>query len=475
MSPQEDPDNTSTRPRRPNNDEDNPFISFRRQVDNQIGSLIGSLASLPSAIYRHGEDHGRGWQRRMDNRNGENYNRREDTPDASKHGNSANEDEGERPAHWADKLFGNLNSNEKAAKDMYEDFQREKQRWADELAKLEVEAQTIIEEVFGRPQKSTPERPEQRQIEGAGQANAQTLSSATDAAGEAWSRWLWGTPHERCSRTTAAETESHSEPSDAMTCPWRSKPAREDDETDDFAAVFMWRSPYSPVNLERHPRLGLYGTQWRDAFEDLLRAEHNEDLTTEKDWAKNENLDNASWADSMKERYQSRIPRAEMGWEDLLSGRFHRYLADAFLRDNSIFQSLEKEVADAEATAEPQSIGADEKDRARPNTEMDMYKRHFSNSSSASQSSSMTPEKKTDVLSTLTSTESTTQPDGTVTTRVTLNTRFADGRLEDSETVYTTKGKSNIVETQQTESPLTVTQQLEQKKQSRGKGWFWTN
>ena len=41
-------------------------------------------------------------------------------------------------------------------------------------------------------------------------------------------------------------------------------------------------SPYSPVNLERHPHLGSFDTKWRSAFEDLLEATLDKPMTSEE-------------------------------------------------------------------------------------------------------------------------------------------------------------------------------------------------
>ncbi|KXT01884.1 hypothetical protein AC578_2152 [Pseudocercospora eumusae] len=70
--------------------------------------------------------------------------------------------------------------------------------------------------------------------------------------------------------------------------------------------------------------------------------------------------------------------------------------------------------------------------------------------------------KKPDVLSALTTTHTTRLPDGTVTTKVVLKRRFADGREETTESLHTTN--ENIDQQQQ----------HAQKEQPKKKGWFWT-
>lgn len=70
--------------------------------------------------------------------------------------------------------------------------------------------------------------------------------------------------------------------------------------------------------------------------------------------------------------------------------------------------------------------------------------------------------KKPEVLSALTTTETTRLPDGTVTTKVVLKKRFADGREEINESVHTTN--ENLEQHNQ--------QQMEGEEPKK-KGWFW--
>lgn len=69
--------------------------------------------------------------------------------------------------------------------------------------------------------------------------------------------------------------------------------------------------------------------------------------------------------------------------------------------------------------------------------------------------------KKPDVLSALTTTQTTRLPDGTVTTKVVLKKRFSDGREETTERVHTSNEKSEQPDHRVEESP-------------KKKGWFWS-
>jgi hypothetical protein len=74
-----------------------------------------------------------------------------------------------------------------------------------------------------------------------------------------------------------------------------------------------------------------------------------------------------------------------------------------------------------------------------------------------------------DVLAQLTTTHTTRSPDGTVTTKVVLKQRFADGTEEERETVHTSHEPPSG-------SNDKISQDTEQKKKNEKKrgGWFWS-
>ncbi|OTA37090.1 hypothetical protein BTJ68_03158 [Hortaea werneckii EXF-2000] len=69
-------------------------------------------------------------------------------------------------------------------------------------------------------------------------------------------------------------------------------------------------------------------------------------------------------------------------------------------------------------------------------------------------------EKKVDVLSSLTTTQTTRMPDGTVTTKVVLKQRFADGREETEEKLHTYHDPSQLQQAEEVQRP----EQVEKKK-----------
>lgn len=73
--------------------------------------------------------------------------------------------------------------------------------------------------------------------------------------------------------------------------------------------------------------------------------------------------------------------------------------------------------------------------------------------------------KRPDILSQLTTTQTTRMPDGTVTTKVVLKQRFADGREEVHESVQTSRDEASYVQ-QPDKEP-------EDQSKEKKKGWFW--
>jgi hypothetical protein len=120
-------------------------------------------------------------------------------------------------------------------------------------------------------------------------------------------------------------------------------------------------------------------------------------------------------------------------------------------------------------------------------TEMDAYERLEAASAPAPApsptqifpSSTAQNEAKPSILSTLTTTERTVAPDGSVTTKVVLKKRFADGREESSETVHTQRGQEDAhtrepwraLPTPAQASPVEDNGDQGKKKS----GWFWSS
>jgi hypothetical protein len=123
-----------------------------------------------------------------------------------------------------------------------------------------------------------------------------------------------------------------------------------------------------------------------------------------------------------------------------------------------------------------------------PETEQDMYERHFSNVAreplQVAAPSRPTPQElevqnqRPNILSTLTQTERHVAPDGSVTTKTVLKKKFADGREENSETIETTPATRSAWREERSEQvagPEIALRKPTLDEEPKRQGWFWSN
>ncbi|KAI9798692.1 MAG: hypothetical protein M1833_004681 [Piccolia ochrophora] len=216
-------------------------------------------------------------------------------------------------------------------------------------------------------------------------------------------------------------------------------------------------SDYSPVHLEsqlQQQDRSHRNPQWREAFEDLLTEDgvqipHRPQTTSEK----------------RAESPESWILRL-MGITSQGGLRGPEERRQQGPRDHAL------------AFLEQEHSSFDEDEKNTPQTEQDLYER-FLGAYDPTPSPARAPQVGTtpssanpprpSILSTLTTTERTTAPDGSTHTRTVLKKRFADGREESSEITHST--------------PAAIKAEAEKAKsatRSRGdaartqKGWFWS-
>ena len=103
-----------------------------------------------------------------------------------------------------------------------------------------------------------------------------------------------------------------------------------------------------------------------------------------------------------------------------------------------------------------------------PETELDAYERMLGRVHGPDVPAQDNERLQPSILSTLSTTERTVGPDGTVTTKVVFKKRFADGTEESSETVHT----SRLQEDSSTSHQAAIRREEERKKTG---GWFWSN
>jgi hypothetical protein len=208
---------------------------------------------------------------------------------------------------------------------------------------------------------------------------------------------------------------------------------------------WLLKSRYSPFWLENESG---FDQTWRNRLEDLLRTQAGVDMNDSKDNQRNDQSSDLDYARRMVNLLsmieQQRQPKSD--------------------ESEDRFDQLE--------------------------TEEDLYTRFlgdFSTFPYQSQHqptpSQQVPTSKPSILSTLTTTERHVAPDGTVTTKMVLKRRFADGREESEERVETSRD-SNWSDRRKVEEKnlnenmpnSSVIQELRKKDESQQRrGWFWSN
>ncbi len=210
----------------------------------------------------------------------------------------------------------------------------------------------------------------------------------------------------------------------------------------------LW-SPYSPVQLERQPRLS--NINWRDAFEELISATEGKEISCSPITPL---ADVFGWICRVGMRSESR------DWEAGVMGPVGVLLSKCPVTTCAggilSVEELEKIREWEEESHEDCGV--------RFPTELDLYRRPFGDDKESSKPSKFSAREaesvttavqqsfvsesyaasrtedghgeRPSVVATLTTTESVTDVDGKVHTKVVLKKRFADGREESSETVY---------------------------------------
>lgn len=228
---------------------------------------------------------------------------------------------------------------------------------------------------------------------------------------------------------------------------------------------------YSPSALEANERTKHVGSMWRNAFEDLMRTTQEHPLLSD---TQNSDLDQMGlsplqeYAKELKEQGEGNSRRLLKVQE---SARFN---ADdepgyEYAHDHED-QHDDPPTPKPQQTAFPRSSS-----EARPDiaTELDAYERLLTPQAI---SSLPNPEVRPTILSTFTTTERTTAPDGTITTKVVLKKRFADGSEQSSESVHTQHGEV-VHRSEDSQRAMQNAQASDETTQSSQKkrGWFWSD
>lgn len=213
----------------------------------------------------------------------------------------------------------------------------------------------------------------------------------------------------------------------------------------------------------------------RDAYEDLLRVQKGLPLMSAEKLGQSDHLPLSKWASRFWDNQHSSSsgytqPRRcanAVAWE-----------GEETSEEPSYEYGHDHEDQHDEPPSPKSKQGGWSSDM--PETELEAYERFLH--PAPSQAEFGRTEESNSVLSTLTTTERTVGPDGTVTTKVMLKKRFADGREESSETVQTHRGQNDL--TQHSNSPSKLLEAWNQHEaqerpsnsnESKKSGWFWSN
>jgi hypothetical protein len=236
-----------------------------------------------------------------------------------------------------------------------------------------------------------------------------------------------------------------------------------------------WTGSYSPRMLEKDVQLQQAGVSWRDAFEDLLRAERGAPLLPTEAIGRSNMLPYSLWlkrfwdrsfpsgSPSTVGRYPKRVPWAD---ENSSEDEMSEELSYEYSHDH-------EDQHDDPPTPKPSQ---EQFKSGMPTTELDAYERLLD---SASPPANRSNEFRRSLLSTLTTTEQTISPDGIVQTKTVLKKRFSDGREEKSESFYThNRHGSEMSEAQRQLPPQNSAQQEAKDGQvtvNKKAGWFWSS
>ena len=516
MAPTDNDSDNDPRRDRHRNDETNPFIQFRRFADSHVSSLLNTVLTLPATIVNFQNVHTAHEQclfGRADRAQCEELHQLEQ---------KINKLLGEcRDMYRAGDVDGVLNKGGDLLMLNHS---------ADLLRKRIADASTGTTQV---PEEDTSSHNSYQESNGANEL----VEKVANARGQEWGwSWDWGFPRpfdaeehqanrrERCRRwrrrheeaaLAAKQPDEHGDAPDPAPAPspsnsegehlmdivqdlllpmfrdltYNDRPmTRSDTEDSVFPASWLQERKRWAQQFEQHSEHAGYrfreivddieradGVVPRDAYEDLVRVQKGLPLMSEEKLGQSEHLPLSKWvsrfwdnqyASSTRHTYP-RGPTNPVPWE-----------GEETAEEPSYEYGHDHEDQHDEPPSPKTKQGGWSSDM--PETELEAYERFLHPVPSPAEFG-QTGEQNS-VLSTLTTTERTVGPDGTVTTKVVLKKRFADGREESSETVHTHRGQDD--HTQHTNGPSklldawTQHEAQEQPRRSDGNkksGWFWSN
>ena len=292
---------------------------------------------------------------------------------------------------------------------------------------------------------------------------------------------------------------------------------------------------YSPRALDNDPELNKVGVQWRQAYDELVRTEQKEEADSQKysNWKRGCGR-HRHWGRPAEQDMAKQTPQQQLEAVDEPSYEYSHDHEDQHdeppspkvsqgksvqvfqapkeenqvaRQDQEFQQSLERqrqakqqfwELFNHEDTQERKQAWeqAQEQGNTPPSTELDAYEQLLDSKEQQTPQLPLTTTQpdnnnnsssgtKPSILSTMTTTERTIAPDGSVTTKVMLKKRFTDGREESSETVHTARGHEDSPRYQDPWKAIREAETAEIKKEiimnkksadkTKKSGWFWSS
>lgn len=520
MAPHDDPRNPPDRP------EDNPFIAFRRFADSQVSTLLNTVVTLPATIANHHNAHiarehclfGRADKTQCD-RLSELERRiaavrsegRELYRVGDLHAVQAKGEELMRLDREADVVRKNIVESASTGEaetpartqaDLVERVANEKGQewgwswsWGFPKAFDDNDNARDDSESTGHSCRRWRRRREEARLQHAEEARVRQAEEEWTRFNEKWDE-KWETLKKRIEEEQQHDGCGHRQPrvwswsfqwpppADAPkpdASPNSQSPlAQLRSIVDDIGIAIAAEVPrifdspsYSPRALEENKDLRCTGVDWRDAFEDLVRAEHGAPLIPPQQLGQWRNRPYDEWANQF---HDPRCARANFAqWLT------HPEVGHSDGQPSSEEPSYEYGHDHEDQHDDPPTPKA-RQDRhvdEKSETELDAYERLLGRAYAPG-----TPMKeigRPSVFSELTTTERTVAPDGTVTTKVVLKKRFADGREESSETVHTQRGQDDSSQQdpwramQDAQFPRESSEQPGKKNSEKKSGWFWSS
>ncbi|KAJ4293349.1 hypothetical protein N0V90_008631 [Kalmusia sp. IMI 367209] len=489
--------------------EDNPFIAFRRFADSQVSSLLNTVFTLPATIANYRNVHIAREQCL--------FGRADKQTCKDLH---EIEEETAKVLAECRELYRTGNLDQALQK-------------GEDLMRLNYVADMLRKEIVeqGKGGHGEPVQSRWGNISGADNSS-ELVEKVANEKGQQWGwSWDWGFPRpfdaeegapsrsDRCRRwrqrreesaATLKQTEENSDASDMrpilgheQQSQWLSQLEQQrkhhleqlardqsDDEWDDWTRKWddfmkpileeLSRRENSSANVFSTMGQNTAGTeeltrlegQWRDAFEDLLRTERGLPLMPPERLGQSNDMSHDQW----ERRFWDAKDRSFVGRQSTNEYPKHvPWEGEETAEEPNYEYSHDHEDQHDEPPTPKTKQGQWSSDM--PETELEAYERLLGPIPAPGAPSQA--EGRPSVLSTLTTTERTVGPDGTVTTKVVLKKRFVDGREESSETVHTQRGQETEAQQQDPWKTIQEAQHAAQEQSQNGKdkkaGWFWSS